>query len=361
MSPTTFKQIEEVYYDLESAGGYGGVDRLYNKVKNKGITRAQVKEFLRNQDAYTLHKPIRKKFARNRTIVGGIDHQWQADLADLNDITKYNDGYRYLLTVINCFSKFAWAIPLKKKDSSSLVEAFKTLLVQSHPRKPKRLQTDKGKEFLNTKFQQILEQNNIHHFVTQNETKAAMVERFNRTLKTKMFTYFTAKNTYRYLEVLPKLLTSYNNSIHRTIGMCPKVVSLRDENKIWHRIYGKDAASKMSKIRFNVGDNVRIVKFKTTFEKGYLPNWTTEIFRVTQVISHPQLVYKLEDLMGEEIAGTFYENEIQKVYYVDKEFTIEKVLKKRKVKGVEELFVKWKGWPTKFNSWIKSVTIINEY
>ena len=144
--------IRKLYRDATDAGSFGGVEKLLKSAHAHGlkdVTRKQVKKYLISDDAYTLHKPIRKRYKRNQTIVGGIDHQWQADLADISDIARFNDGNRYLLTVIDCFSKFAWAIPVKRKDGLATLDAFKKLLFESAPRKPKRLQTDKGKEFLN--------------------------------------------------------------------------------------------------------------------------------------------------------------------------------------------------------------------
>ena len=120
-----------VYYDAKRSGGFGGVDRLYKDVKKEGkfnISRTKIKEWLMKQDTYTLHKPIRSHFRRNRVIVGGIDHQWQMDLADMQPMQKFNDGYRYLLVCIDVFSKYAWVVPLKNKTGLSLVEAFKIIL-----------------------------------------------------------------------------------------------------------------------------------------------------------------------------------------------------------------------------------------
>jgi len=111
------KALQRIYLNPKDSGSYGGVERLLQSALNKKlkVNRERVVKFLKTQDPYTLHKPARKHFSRNITVVGGIDQQWQADLADLQDLTKENDGYRYLLTVIDCFSKFAWAIPTKKK------------------------------------------------------------------------------------------------------------------------------------------------------------------------------------------------------------------------------------------------------
>ena len=357
MTRQIHEALRKIYRDPSDAGSFGGVNRLLKSARDKGlldVTKDKVKKYLESDDAYTLHKPIRKHFKRNPTIVGGIDHQWQADLADVSDISRFNDGNRYLLTVIDCFSKYAWAIPMKRKDASATVDGFRKLFFDSAPRKPKRLQTDKGKEFLNRDVQSYLKQLSIAHFTTNSETKAAIVERFNRTLKTKMFTYFTANNTSRYLDVLPDLLKAYNKSFHRSIGMKPCDVRSKDENKIWNKLYGKHAATASTPKHIVPKEQViRISKTKTTFDKGYLPNWTQELFKVKDSVANRKRVYKVKDYADEDIAGSFYPEEIQAVTKPkNTEFLIEKVLKKRKGLSGTEVFVKWKGWPIKFNSWI---------
>jgi hypothetical protein len=126
--------LSSVYYDPKRAGGLGGVDRLYKDVRKEGkfeISRMEIKKWLMKQDTYTLHKPMRRNFKRNRVIVGGIDQQWQMDLADMQSMQKFNDGYRYLLVCIDVFSKYAWVVPLKNKTGPSLVEAFKVFWTQT--------------------------------------------------------------------------------------------------------------------------------------------------------------------------------------------------------------------------------------
>ena len=152
-------QLKELYYDPKDPGSYGGVEKLYRSAKAAGIkniSRDKVKKFLTNQQSYSLHKPARRNFTRNPTYAKGIDHQWQADLADMQGLKKENDGYNYLLTVIDIFSKKAWVIPIKNKSAKELFSAFKQLFAESHPRKPTRLQTDAGKEFLNKEVQRFL-------------------------------------------------------------------------------------------------------------------------------------------------------------------------------------------------------------
>ena len=136
------------------------------------VPKRTAKRWLSEQDAYTLHKPVRRRFKRRRVVVGGQNQQWQADLVDVANLKKYNDGTKFLLTVIDVFSKRAWCVPLKNKVGATL----ERLLTENTT--PTALQTDKGTEFLNRPFQKLVETHGIHHFVTHNEeTKASIVER----------------------------------------------------------------------------------------------------------------------------------------------------------------------------------------
>ena len=163
------QKLKNIYEDPSDPGSFGGVTRLLSSARHKGIkvNRNQVENFLKSNEPYTLHRPARRRFARNPTIVGGIDQQWQADLADMATLSKFNDGNRYLLTIIDCFSKYAWAIPVKTKDGISVAAGFRRALAE---RVPKKLQTDKGKEFFNKEFQTLLSKHKIQHFATENET-----------------------------------------------------------------------------------------------------------------------------------------------------------------------------------------------
>ena len=153
-------------------------ERSKKKEKRK-ISRKQVQDWLSQQDIYTLRKPARRHYKRSRVIVPGIDAQFQADLVDVQNLSRFNKGYKYLLTCIDIFSKYAWVVPLKTKQGQELVKAFQTIL--SSGRKPNKLQTDQGTEFLNRVFQKFLRENNIDFFTVNSGLKASVVERFNRT------------------------------------------------------------------------------------------------------------------------------------------------------------------------------------
>ena len=344
--------LSSVYYNPKRTGGLGGVERLYLDVKKDGkynISRAQLKKWLMKQDTYTLHKPARRNYRRNRVIVGGIDELWQMDLADMQSIAD-NDGYRYLLVCIDVFSKYVWVIPLKDKTGPALVTAFKVILRSG--RKPQKIQTDQGTEFFNKHFKALMKEEEIQLYNTYNETKASVVERVIRTLKTRMWRYFTAKKTMRYIDVLPALVDSYNRSKHRSIQKKPINVTQDNEREVWHTLYGERENKEPVKYKFEIGDQVRINKMKRTFEKGYLPNFSKEIFTISQQIPRQPPVYKLKDYDQEELSGTFYNEELQKVIKEDDVYEVEKVLKKRGRGKNREVFVKWLGYPAKFNSWV---------
>ena len=149
------KALCKIYHDPKDPGSLGGVERLFLRARQlhvPGVTRKTVQEYLKSEQAYTLHKPARRRFIRNHTYVAGIDAQWQADLADMQGIASQNGGMRYLLTVIDVFSKFAWAVPVHSKDAKAITAAFGQVLTIANPSHPKRRQTDKGKEFLNSNF-----------------------------------------------------------------------------------------------------------------------------------------------------------------------------------------------------------------
>lgn len=348
-------ELSKIYYNAGDSGSYGGLERLYRRAIElgvKGITRKDVLNFLRGEHCYTLHKPSRKTFLRNRTQVSGIDIQWQADLADMQGLSRFNHGFKYLLTCIDVLSKYAWVVPIKTKSAKEMKEAFIKLLKEAYPRKPKRLQTDKGKEFLNKNVRALLNSEGIELFQTWSDKKAAVVERFNRTLKSRIWTYFTGKRTKEYLPVLQKLVHAYNHSHHRSIGMRPCDVDGKNENEVWHRLYQMPIPSRGKReLSITPGQMVRVSRTKGDFEKGYMPNWTEQHYRVSGTCPNVPRIYKLQNIRGEEIDGSYYKEDIQPINKND--FRIEKIIKRRTLAtGKTEVLVKWKGWSDKFNTWV---------
>ena len=167
---------------------------------------------------------------------------------DINSWARFNKGYKSLLTCIDVFSKFAWVVPLKNKTGESLVNRFQSILYTG--RSPEKLQTDKGTEFLNRNFQSFLKEKNIHFFTTNSELKASVVERFNRTLKTRMWKYFMARNTHVYIDILQDIFQGYNNSYHRSIGQAPASVSLLNVGQVRRKLYGNSWAKSRRELKF---------------------------------------------------------------------------------------------------------------
>ena len=172
-------------------------------------------------------------------------------------------------------SKFAWVVPLKNKMGKSLINSFQSILDLG--RSPKKLQTDEGTEFLSPNFQSFLKERKIHFFTTKSELKASVVECFNRTLKTRMWKYFTSKNTLVYIDILQDIVHGYNNSYHRSIGQSLTSVSLLNVGQMRRKLYRNSWAKPIREFKFKLGDQVRISKSCHTFKIGFLPSWTQEI------------------------------------------------------------------------------------
>ena len=293
-----------------------------------------------------LHKPVRKKFKRRRVLVGGIDEIWAADLADMKAFSKDNRDVTYILCVIDIFSKYGWLVPLKDKTGKSVASVLRTIFEE---RKPEKMWVDKGKEFYNKDVKDLIEL-----YSTENEEKSSVVERWIRTMKERMWKYFTDNNTNVYIDILPDLVEDYNNTKHSSIKMTPVEASMKkNELTVWRNLYPDRLKPTKVNPKFSVGDKVRITKMKKTFEKGYTTRWTEEVFTIVRVLRTSPVTYKIADLNGEEIDGTFYEPELQKA--VQQFFRIEKVLEKGKTKSL----VKWKGYSDDFNSWVNNKDIIN--
>lgn len=295
-----------------------------------------------------LHKLARKKFQRRRTIVKGLHDLWQADLADFQLYVRDNRGYKYILAVIDSFSKYLWTQPLKSKSATEVRDAMEKIL---KIRSPRNLQTDAGKEFYNKSFKTLMDKYNINHYSTFSVTKASMAERVVRTLKEKLYKQFSLHGKYNWLNILDNVTQEYNSTIHRTIRMKPKDVTKRKEKVLLKSIYIQPKLAVQK--RFSINNMVRINKYKSIFDKGYTPNWTTELFKVVKIQLTNPTTYLLEDSNGRPILGSFYEQELQKAKHPDA-YLVEKVVRRRG----DKVLVKWLGLPKTENSWIKKTNVL---
>lgn len=299
-----------------------------------------------------IHRSARRNFFRRPVILKGIDDLWQADLIDLQSFSRENNAYKYILIVIDAFSKFAWALPIKTKSKVHVTSAFHEILKLG--RCPNNLQTDMGKEFYNDQFKKLMNDYNINHYSTFSVKKASIVERLIKTVKNKLYKHFSMVGNYKWInQPLIDTIYTYNSTKHRTIGFKPVDVSKKNESTVSNNINTTRKSTSKRKPKFQVGDYVRISKYKGSFAKGYTPNWSSEIFIVRQINNTNPFTYLLKDKGDNIIQGCFYEQELSKTKYPDL-YLIEKVIKR---KG-NKLFVKWLGLHQSENSWIDKNTLV---
>lgn len=214
-----------------------------------------------------------------------------------------------------------------------------------------------------------MKKNSVRYFPTQNETKASTSERAILTIKSRLTRYFTYKDDFSYLPVLQDIAESYNKTYHRTIGMKPADVKQDNEEQVRLATYFAQHSNNQKQVKppkrrpfkFKINQYVRVSYLKGTFTRAYDETYSGEIFQVSKRYYRGNLpVYRLTDLEGTEIQGTWYESEMLPLKDVDLDkmsFKIDKVLKRRGKGRNKEYFVKWKYYPNKFNSWVKASDI----
>jgi hypothetical protein len=281
----------------------------------------------------------------------GIDDTWQIDLVEMHKFARENKGFNYILTGIDVFSKFAFAVPVKNKTGKDVSAAFEKVLLDIK-RTPKNVHSDLGKEFYNSTFQELMKQYSINHYSTYSNQKSFFCERLNRSLKEIMYKEFTVQGKYKWLDLLPRVVNFYNNRVHRTTGMKPSDVQKKDEIYLLKNIYLKEKREKIIP-KFKVGDVVRISKQKTVFTKGYTQSWSHELFKIRKVQTTIPPTYLLKDYQNNPISGGFYEPELQKSKLADIYF-VEKIIKR----SGNKILVKWVGFANDHNSWIRDDEMI---
>ena len=304
---------------------------------------------IRAEIARELHKQSRKNFPTRYVELKGVDDLYQADLVEMLPFASVNKGYKYILTMINCFSKYAIAVPLKTKTAKEVVIALKPIL-EIH--KMKHFQTDQGKEWFNSHIQSLLKHFNINHYYTHSDKKASIVERFNRTLKGEMWKLFTVQGNFKWLQILPDIIERYNNKVHSTIGLKPVDVNKHNEEQILMRIV-RSRKMKVYKQKYKVGDKVRVsLRFKQ-LSKGYWPRWSNEVYTVSKVQPTNPPTYILKDSKGEVLKGGFYQEELSKTKFSDT-YLVQKVIRR---KG-DRLLVRWLGFDKSHDSWISQSELV---
>ena len=280
---------------------------------------------------------------------------------DVQSFAKHNDDHRYLLTVIDVFSKFLHIVPLKSKTGNAVSLAFEKVLNDDRYMKPLKrrpiwIRTDKGKDFLGSIFQKLLKQEGILFQVCKNpDVKCLCIERAHRRIRDKLYKFFTYKNSCRYLDVLADYVKGYNATVHSSTGMAPASVTDSDVLTIWKILQKKRSRVLVIKAKYSVGQHVRISKEKAKFANSAEQNFRSEIFRIVKVIP---TIPRPEDLNNKLIDGLFYQEELTPLY-VSKQplFKFDKIIATRVRRGIKEHKVHWQGYGPDFDGWIKASTI----
>ena len=264
----------DVYYDPQHEGAFGTLEKLKRVAKKTGVAKpGEVKPWLEQQDAYTLHRPVRKRYPRNPYSVDNIMDVWECDLLNVQALSRHNDGVKYLLSVIDVFSKFLHMVPLRFKSDKDVSAAFQSVLedpryLKPSKRRPVCFRTDKGKEFIEI-FQMLLKREGIQFRVCRNtDIKCSIVERVQRTVRDKLYKYFTHKNTHRYVDILSDFVCGYNATVHASTGMAPANVTDSDILALWKRMQKRRGKVRVKMARYSVGQHVRISKEKAKFAKS---------------------------------------------------------------------------------------------
>ena len=254
------------------------------------MTQKNIKVFI--NEIYS--KPPKKNYATNKTDVYFIDDIWSLDILDLKDYGPENNrGYRYVLVVIDNFSKFGWTIPLKNKNAQTIKDSFENILISSK-RKPNLIETDHGKEFYNIFFQDFLNKNNIKLYSRNSSFGSVFAERFNRTFRDLLKKIVFEHGDAKWIDILPTITKQYNNRIHSSTKMTPIQASLK---KIEGYVY-KNLLDKRKKVKpkFQIDDLFRTADLKKTFSKGDTTNWSYKLYKITEIINDIIPSYKINNL-----------------------------------------------------------------
>ena len=344
--------LDDIYKDPADSASFGSVNKLYKKARQRSrrrISKEQVKEYLSGEDAYTLHRAVKRRFERVPIYAEHIDSIWQMDTADVKHLKRHNDGIKYLLVIVDVLSRFAFVLAMETKKASQVIQAMKKI-EKDYGRRPNRVVSDPGLEFQG-EFRKHLQKEGIGQLLLRKEQKAPLAERFIRTIKEKMIKFMTANDTKRYIDVLGDLVHSYNYAVHSRMKMRPADVRPEDEEKIKQTLFGKHYTPLTEKEKFRVGDLVRIVKKRKPLEKGTEKTTTDEVFIVKFVDrSHsPRILFVLEDIKGDIVKGRFYSEELVKVRQVSdpREYMRSGQKRVKTTKRQTQEFKTYTGWRRK--------------
>ncbi|KAL3109884.1 hypothetical protein niasHT_018533 [Heterodera trifolii] len=317
------KVLDELYKDTRSNAAFTSVEPLLIEARRqhpgRGISRAEVRRYLARQRVYTLHRRAVRRFRRLPTLASGLHTDWQADLADFTALKRHNRGHAYLLVCADTLSRQLFVEPVKSKRSSDIVQAFEKIF-RRVGYMPWKLMTDQGKEFTAAPVQRFLADQEVQHHCmhTSPQWHAGIAERAIRSIKERLYRYFTHRGAKCWTGVIQHIVTALNGSPNRALfGLRPNDINFGNAERVRrNQLERLDAGqqqrqSPRARLPFRVGDRVRIEKHKHVFKKGYLPRFTDELFTVAEVrTSRLPITYKLRDDDGELLTGWFYAQDL---------------------------------------------------
>jgi hypothetical protein len=362
MAASSIDDFQKRYTTLGDPVAFSGITNISRELGEK---EKEVKSKLDTIFSYSLHREYKKPKHQNPFFIYFAREQIQIDLIDVSALQEWNDGIKFLLAVIDCFTKKAWIYPMTSKHGVKTKEALIKLLAEMG-NKPHTMFFDRGREFVNENVRSFLRARNIKILHPNSAEKAAIVERFNRSIQSLLYKFLTERQTYRYIDKLQQILSTYNNRGHRTLKYMSPNEAEKDKN--WNYVrnmlseyYTKFTSLKKKKAKFAVGDVVRIKIAKTKFGRGYHEQFKRELFQVTRINKRmPIITYSIKSMNdGEEIKGSFYSNELQA--QKGDVFKVEKVIKRRKRNGVDQIYVKWLDFNDTHNQWINATNVTEVY
>ena len=254
------------------------------------MTQKNIKIFI--NEIYS--KPPKKYYNTNKTNVYYIDDTWSLDILDLKDYgPKNNRGYRYVLVIIDNFSKYGWTIPLKNKNAQTIKDSFENILINSK-RKSNLIESDRGKEFYNNIFQDFLKKNDIKLYSRNSSYGAVFAERFNRTIRDLLKKPVFEKGDGKWIDVLHTITKQYTNRVHSSTKLTPIQASMkRNEGFVYKNLLDK---RKKIKPKYEIGNLDRTADLKKTFSKGDTTNWSHKLYKITEIINDTIPSYKIDNL-----------------------------------------------------------------
>lgn len=353
------RDLKANYLNPSSPISYSGLNNIYRHY-NGILSYEVIKEFLGSVESYTLHREY-KNLKRNPNFSHFRRFQFQADLIDIRNLAQWNDSVNYILSVIDTYSRKAWIEPVRKKTSQEVLSAFKKILERAAD-PPLTLAADKGSEMRNKHFINFCRVRKINFFHNHTSVHLPFVERFNRTIQNKIYKHLSEFETKRYIDRLNEFETSYNGSFHRAVGMAPEEADMpQNHEKVAIELSRYYSSVTKENPKYEINQLVRLALQKTAFHRGYKEQSNYEVFNIYKISTKmPKPLYYLETYnKKEKLEGGFYGHEITPVN--SDIFRVEKVIKTRRRGRRVEHLVRWKGYGSEHDSWVKASDITKRY